>query len=83
MAQLVKNPAEMQETWVRSLVWKDPLEEDTPVFWPGKSHGQRCLAGYNPWGHKESNTTDFISLHSGKNTGIPGSLSGFSSRPLP
>ena len=27
MTQLVKNPAEMRETWVRSLGWKDPLEE--------------------------------------------------------
>ena len=26
----------------------------TPVFLPGKSHGQRSLAGYSPWGHKES-----------------------------
>ena len=24
----------------------------TPVFFPGKSHGQRSLAGYSPWGHK-------------------------------
>ena len=28
-----------------------------PVFLPGKSHGQRSLAGYNPWGHEESDTT--------------------------
>ena len=27
MAQLVKNPSSMQETWVRSLGWDDPLEE--------------------------------------------------------
>ena len=26
----------------------------TPVFLPGESHGQRSLAGYSPWGHKES-----------------------------
>ena len=29
----------------------------TPVFWPGQSHGQRSLAGYSLWGHKESDTT--------------------------
>ena len=28
MAQTVKNPPAMQETWVRSLGWKNPLEED-------------------------------------------------------
>ena len=27
MAQLVKNPPAIQETWVRSLGWEDPLEE--------------------------------------------------------
>ena len=26
--------------------------------WPGKSHRQRRLAGYSPWGHKESDTTE-------------------------
>ena len=28
MAQLVKNPPAMQETWVRSLGWEDPLEKE-------------------------------------------------------
>ena len=40
MAQMVKNPPELQETWVRSLGWEDPLEEGwqpTPVFLPGES----------------------------------------------
>ena len=31
--------------------------QPSPVFLPGKSHGQRNLAGYSPWGHKESDTT--------------------------
>ena len=30
----------------------------TPVFLPGESHGQRSLAGYSPWGHKELDTTE-------------------------
>ena len=29
----------------------------TPVFSPGEFHGPRSLAGYSPWGHKESGTT--------------------------
>ena len=29
----------------------------TPVFLPGESHGQRSLAGYSPWGHRESDMT--------------------------
>ena len=28
----------------------------TPVLLPGKSHGQRSLVGYRPWGHKEWDT---------------------------
>ena len=30
--------------------------QPTPVFLPRKFHGQRNLAGYSPWGHKESDT---------------------------
>ena len=45
----------MQEIRVRSLGWEDPLEKEmqpTPVFLPGKSHGQMSLGDYNPWGRK-------------------------------
>ena len=60
MAQRVKNPAAMQRTQVRSLGREDPLEKGmaTPVFLPGGSHGQRILAGYSPWGCKESDMTE-------------------------
>ena len=40
---------------VQSLGQEDPLEKEmqpTPVFLPGKSHGQRSLVGYSPWGCK-------------------------------
>ena len=33
--------------------------QPTPVFWPEEFHGQRSLAGYGPWCHKESDTTDY------------------------
>ena len=42
----------MQETWVWSLGWEDPLEKEmqpTPVFLPGKSQEQRSLSGYSLW----------------------------------
>ena len=46
----------MQEMQVQSLGKEDPLEgrawQPTPVFLPGKSHGQRSLVGYSLWGHK-------------------------------
>ena len=58
MAQVVKNPPAVWETWVRSLGWEDPLEKGrtTPVFWPGEFHGL-----YSPQGHKESDTTKQLS----------------------
>ena len=34
----------------------------TPVFLPGESHGQRSLAGYSPWGPKESDMTEQLTL---------------------
>ena len=61
MAQMVKNLPAMQETWVQSLGWQDPLEKEmatTPVLLPGKFHGLRSLVGYSPWGCKESDTTE-------------------------
>ena len=59
VAQLVKNLPAMQETWVPSLGWEDPLEKEMathPVFLCRKYHGQRCLVGYRPRGHKQSHT---------------------------
>ena len=46
----------MQEMWVQSLGQDDSLDrkwQPTPVFLPGKSHGQRSVGGYSPWGCKE------------------------------
>ena len=60
VAQLVKNPPAMWKTWVLSLSWEDPLERErlpTPVFWPGELTGL-----YSPWGRKESDTTEQLSL---------------------
>ena len=40
--------------------WCDPWRrkwQPTPVLLPGKSHGQRRLVSYSPWGPKESDTT--------------------------
>ena len=62
----------MQETWVPSLGWEEPLEEGiipTPVSWPGESHGQGSLAGYCPGGcrragHDSDYTTTMRSVGS-------------------
>ena len=62
MTQTIKNPPAMQESWVRSLGWEDPLEK-------GKATHSSILAWkipwtiYSPWGHKESDMTERLSLH--------------------
>ena len=43
--------------WVGKIPWKRKWQS-TPVFFPGKSHGQRSLAGYSLWGCIESDTTE-------------------------
>ena len=60
MAQLVKSPPAMQESWVQSLCWEDTLEK-------GKATHSSILAWripwlYSPWHHKESDTTERLSL---------------------
>ena len=39
------------------------METCSPVFLPGKFHGQRSLVGYSPWGRRESDMTEQLSTH--------------------
>ena len=59
MAQLVKNPPAMRETWVQFLGQEDPLEKGkaTPLQYSGLENSMDC----NPWGCKESDTTERLS----------------------
>ena len=48
--------------------WCEPIGKEkrrmkwqrNPIFLPGEFHGQRSLVGYSPWGHKESDTTEWL-----------------------
>ena len=54
VAKTIKNPPAMQEIWVQSLGWEDPLEKVMAIhssIWLGEFHGL-----YSPWGRKESET---------------------------
>ena len=62
---MVKNLPVIQETWVQSLHWEDPLEEGMATHssvlawripWTEES------AGYSPWCGKESDTTEQLTL---------------------
>ena len=64
---MVKIPSVVQETWVQSLGWEDPLEEEKgyPLQYSclENPHGQRSLAGCSSWGRKESDMTERLSTH--------------------
>ena len=66
VAQMVKSLPAMQETWVQSLgrkiLWRRAWQP-TPTFMPGESYEQRSLVGYSPWGHIESDTTEWLNTH--------------------
>ena len=56
---------EMQDTQVQSLNQEDPLEEEmttSPVFLPGKFHGQSSLVGYSPQDCKELYITELTHI---------------------
>ena len=67
--QMVKNLPAMQETQVQSLVKKIPWRREwlpTPVFLPGKSHGQRSLAGYSRQSPQKLDMTEQLNMHTCK-----------------
>ena len=48
------------DPWVRKIPWRRKRQH-TSVFLHGKSHGQRSLVGYSPWGHKGLDMTEWLS----------------------
>ena len=49
------------DIWVGKIPWSRKWQP-TPEFLPGKSHRQKSLAGYSPWGGKESNRMEHASV---------------------
>ena len=63
VAQMVKNLPAVQETWIQSLGWEDPLEKGMATHsiilawripWTGS------LMGYIPWGREESDMIEWL-----------------------
>ena len=65
VVQMVKNLPAMQRPrfnpWVEKIPWRRE-QLPTPLFLPRESQGQRSLVGYSPWGCKESDTTERLTL---------------------
>ena len=62
----VKRGEGMKDTRVQSLGWEDPwrkARQPTPVFLPGEFNGQKSLACYSSWDHKESDTTEHYFIY--------------------
>ena len=53
------------DPWVRKIPWRKKGQH-IPVFLPGKSHGQKSVAGYSPWGGKELDTTEQLNNNNNK-----------------
>ena len=51
------------DPWVRKIPQRRKWQS-IPVFLPGKSHGQKSLVGYSPWGHKQLDMTEHTSTPS-------------------
>ena len=47
--------------WVRKIPWRRKWQP-TAVFLPGEFHGERSLAGYSSWGHKELDMSAIIDV---------------------
>ena len=64
-----ESACQCRRCWFDCRVVKIPWRrkwQPTPVFSPRKSHGQRSLAGYSPWGHKESDITERLNSNKKK-----------------
>ena len=49
------------DSWVEKVLWRRKWQP-TAVLLPEKPQGQRSLAGYSPWGRKESDTIGQLSI---------------------
>ena len=49
------------DPWMGKIPWRREWFP-TPVFLPAEVHGQRGLAGYSPWGHKELDVSERLTL---------------------
>ena len=62
---MVKSPPAMQgirfDPWSVKTPWRRKWQP-TPVCLPEEFYGQRILAGYGPWGHKELDMTEQLTL---------------------
>jgi len=52
-----------REDWVLFFLWRRAWKP-TPVFLPGKSHGESNLVAYSPWGRQKLDTTEWVSMMS-------------------
>ena len=62
MVKTLPANTELQETWVQSLSWEDPLEKGMAPHSSIVAHGQTSQESYSTWGHKELDMTKRLTL---------------------
>ena len=70
---VINNLPAMQDTRLEKIPWRRKWQP-TPVILTGKSHGQRSLEGYSPWGWKESDITERLTISLSFPQPLPGLL---------
>ena len=63
------NSGDLFNPWVGKIPWRRKWQPVLVVL-PGKFHGQRNLEGYSPWGHKESDTAEGLTLSHADDTSL-------------
>ena len=58
------------DPWVGKIPWRRKRQPN-PVILPGESNGRRSLVGYSPWGCKESDMTEWLSILTGVFLKVP------------
>ena len=69
------------DPWSGKIPWSRKWQP-TPVFSPGKSHGQKSIVGYSPWDHKHWDTSEWLT-HSGWRLGVLLSMAQSAGQQLP
>ena len=54
------------DPWIGKILWR--IKWQPTLILPGKSHGQRSLEGYSPWGHKEPDMTECTDMQCSRHT---------------
>ena len=83
VAQTVKSPPIVQKTWLLSLGWEDPLEKGMATHSSTLAWRTPWTKGYSPWGRKELDTIEQLTLSLSVKVAILGCFKAICNRTCP